>query len=356
MTVIQLLPTLSYGDAIGNDVLALHEVLAQKGYSSAVYAESIDPRLSFDFIHSADKLPELTESDLIIYHASIGSAINQLLPSIKARKVMVFHNITPAAYFYQYNLQAFRLTEKGYNEIRSLAGVFDLCIADSVFNREELIRMGYTCPIEVCPIVIPFEDYRQEPDAEILERYRDGGGTDWLFVGRLAPNKKQEDVILSFCRFREKYDPSARLFLVGSEVGFERYALRLKNYVKKLGLEDSVIFSGHIRFRELLAYYRLADVFVCMSEHEGFCVPIVEAMLFSLPIVAADAGAVSDTMEKGGILLDDRSPELAAAAVHRLMTDKTLKAFILQEQKKNLTRFSYESVGNRFLQCLKPFL
>ena len=158
--------------------------------------------------------------------------------------------------------------------------------------------MGYTCPIDVCPILIPFSDYEKEPDRRVLRRYKGDGKTNLLFVGRIAPNKKQENVIRAFYFYHKYYSPDSRLFLVGSWSGMESYYERLCDYVKALGIAEHVVFTGHIRFDEILAYYHLADVFLCMSEHEGFCVPLVEAMYFHVPIVAYSCAAVPDTLEE----------------------------------------------------------
>ena len=138
--------------------------------------------------------------------------------------------------------------------------------------------MGYTCPIDVCPIIIPFADYDREPDAEVLARYRGDGKKNWMFLGRVSPNKKAEDVIRAFTCYKRDYEPESRLFLIGRTGGVKLYDKALENYIRLLGVEDSVIMPGHVTFAEILAYYHLADVFVCMSEHEGFCVPLVEAM------------------------------------------------------------------------------
>ena len=116
-----------------------------------------------------------------------------------------------------------------------------------------------------------------------------------LFTGRVVPNKKQEDVIEAFYYYKRFIQPKSRLILVGSFAGIDKYHDQLEAYVNKLGLED-VIFTGQIKFDEILAYYQLADLFLCMSEHEGFCVPIVEAMYFNVPVIARDTSAIAWTL------------------------------------------------------------
>ena len=356
MRVIQILPTLGWGDAVGNDARAIHRILKEEGYDSLIGAEAVDARIPKDTAVELSKLPEIRDGDLVIYHGSTGSRMNYDIAGYPGRKMMIYHNITPPEFFRRYNRQAQRNMEYGYEGIRFLKDKFEYCIADSDYNRQELRRMGYECPIDVCPILIPFEDYDRKPSAKVMDRYRGDGKKNWLFVGRIAPNKKQEDVIRAFYCYQRDYEPESRLFLVGNAGGMENYEARLENYIRVLGLEGKVIIPGHIPFDETLAYYRLADVFVCMSEHEGFCVPLAEAMHFRVPIVAYGCCAVPDTLGKGGVLLDSKEPEIAAAAANRVITDEKLRAAILDGQEEMLARFSYASVKKQLLSCLEKFI
>ena len=352
MKIVQLLPTMSFGDAIGNDTLAIRDFILEQGYETGIYAEGIDPRLPTGTALPYDKMPALKRDDILIYHASTGSALNTKLMSMGGRKVMIYHNITPPHFFEPYSSTATALTRRGYREIRGLAESIEHCMADSAYNREDLRKMGYRCPIDVCPILIPFEDYQKEPDEEILQEYQGDGWTNLLFVGRIAPNKCQQDVIRAFYAYQKLHNPKSRLFLVGSSGGMEKYENQLRDYVKLLGIEDKVIFPGHIKFSAILAYYRLADVFVCMSEHEGFCVPVVEAMYFRKPIVAYASSAIPETMGKGGLLLYSKDPLIAAEAINRVIVDSNLRDYILSRQEEELKRFQYDAVKAKFIECL----
>ena len=352
MRVIQMLPTLSFGDAVGNDARAIEGILREKGYETGIYADNIDPRLPRGTAKKAEGLGGLSDRDILIYHASTGTEMNYTLPKYGGRQVMVYHNITPAHFFSGYSEQAYRLTSYGYEGMRFLADKMAYCIADSEYNRQELIRMGYKCPIDVCPILIPFEDYRKTPDPATIRKYREDGGKNILFVGRLAPNKKQEDVIRAFRYYQKYFEPKARLFLVGSSNGMEKYERQLRQYAAELGIADKVVFPGHIRFEQILAYYQLADLFLCMSEHEGFCVPLVEAMFFKVPIIAYRSSAIPETLGEGGLLLDKKDPELAAAAMDRVIRDGALREYLMGRQQEKLKEFSYEAVRKQFLACL----
>ena len=163
-------------------------------------------------------------------------------------------------------------------------------------------------------------------------------------------------MIRAFACYRQAYDPRARLILAGSAYGTENYLERLKRYAQALDLADSVVFPGHISFRQILAYYRTAGAFLCMSEHEGFCVPVVEAMSFGVPVVARGMCAVPETMGNAGLLLEDGRPEPAAAALHRVMADEALRQRLAQAGEDRVRELSYENVSARIRELLSPFI
>ena len=352
MRIVQLLQTMAFGDAVSNDAAAIDRMLSEMGYKTGLYAFNVDPRLPESVVSHWKKMKELRDDDLLIFHASTGDPLNRMIPSLGGKKMMIYHNITPSSFFRGYSRMVEELTDTGRRQIRRLADQFSYCVADSDYNRFDLRQMGYQCPIDVCPIMIPFEDYDKEPDRKVLGKYQGDGWTNLLFVGRIAPNKKQEDVIRAFYYYHRDYNPKSRLFLVGSDTGMTNYRYQLENYIRALGLTGRVIFPGHISFAAILAYYRLADVFVCMSEHEGFCVPLVEAMYFDLPIVAYASSAIPETLGKGGLLLDSKDPQVAAAAIDRMIRDKELRVKISEEQKARLAQFRYEQVSATMKDCI----
>lgn len=356
MRIIQLLPTISFGDAVGNDTRAIEKILKEMGYETRIYAENIDPRLPEGTAYPVDQIPEMEPEDVIIYHASTGTELNYRLPSYRGRKVMIYHNITPPKFFAPYSPAAEQLTADGLAGIRYLADKMDYCIAVSDFNKQDLLRMGYTCPIDVCPILIPFSDYDAPPSKTVISRYRNDGITNLLFVGRVAPNKKQEDIIAAFYYYHKYHNPKSRLFLVGSWGGMETYYEQLCAYIEELGLKNDVIFPGHIKFDEILAYYSIADAFVCMSEHEGFCVPLVEAMYFKVPIVAYRCAAIPFTMGNQGLLLDSKEPAFAAAVIDKVVSDEPLRNHVIDLQNNRLQDYGYFAVRRKFEGYLKAFL
>ena len=355
MRIIQFLPTLAFGDAVGNDTVALQNAMRELGYETKIYAEAVDQRLPKDTASDlCAGMPELNSDDVILYHMSTGSKLNYELEKYPCQKMMIYHNITPPHFFHGYNAQAEANAQYGLEGLKHLADKIDFCFADSDFNQSDLRKAGFTCPIEVRPILIPFSDYEKKPDAHILKKYSDNY-KNIIFVGRIAPNKKQQDIISAFAFYKKYINPESRLIFVGNWGGMEKYYNRLVNYVKALELDD-VIFTGHIKFPEILAYYQIADLFLCMSEHEGFCVPLVEAMYFQVPILAYQSCAVPWTLGGSGFLTDSKHPAEIALLMHRILTDDKLKHQILSNQNERLQDFQYEKIKTLFAGQLRSFL
>ena len=187
----------------------------------------------------------------------------ETVKKLPCKKVLRYHNITPPVFFHGYDADAEKATKNGLKQVKELAPYIDFGLPVSEFNRHDLQEMGYKCPIEILPILIQFEDYAQKPSEKVIKKYKDGI-TNILFVGRMAPNKKVEDVISAFHYYKTHYDKTARLFLVGSFSEENKYYQMLVKHIAKLGVKD-VIFPGHIPFDEILGYYSVADVFLCMS-------------------------------------------------------------------------------------------
>ena len=306
-------------------------------------------------VHMINEVPALKDDDVIIYHLSTGTNLNRKIKDYKGRKFVIYHNITPAEFFEPYSEKSARLCSKGRSEVKSLNSTFEGGICVSEYNKKELVEMGYTCPFTVCPILIPFDDYKKTPDSTVISNYSDGV-KNIVFVGRIAPNKKQEDLIALDYAYKKLYpDEKVRFILVGSASGSENYDKRLKEYAESLEL-DNVVFTGQVSFPAILAYYKVADVFACMSEHEGFCVPLVEAMCFEKPIVAADFAAVADTLGGSGILLEDKDMKKAAFYIHELLNDSELYKAVVEKQNERLKDFSYEVVSETFMKQLNGFI
>ncbi len=356
MKIIQVTPTLGYGDAVGNNVVAIDKLLKRNGYSCMVYSNSFDPRIPDSVekkLINEWKAPK--KDDILIYHIAAGwSEINKIIDA-KCRKIAIYHNVTPPHFFKGYDNLAYKICRKGVKEVKSLKDVFDYCIADTEFNKQDLVSYGYSCPVDAVPILINFNDYAAEPSQEIIQKYKDTEGTKILFVGRIVPNKMYEDLIRSFYSYKNVYDPKAKLFLVGKYNENDSYYKRLQDYIKELQLED-VYFSGHISFRDILAYYSVADIFLCESEHEGFCVPLVEAMYFKVPIIAYDSCAVGETLGDGGVLINNKDSMFVASVINTIMQDEQMIAQLKEKGTNRLKWFSNDRIEKELMERLNAFI
>jgi glycosyltransferase involved in cell wall biosynthesis len=242
---------------------------------------------------------------------------------------------------------------EGRRQLAVAAPAVRFALADSAFNERELIELG-CAHTAVAPILIDFRDYDTPPDPALLSerrRARAAGGSDWLSVGRIAPNKCQHDVLLAFAVHRRIYDPRARLTFVGGQSA-GLYWRALHTLAEDLGIADAVTFTDVVTHAQLLACYRTADVFVLLSEHEGFNVPVLEAMHFDVPVVAFASSAVPGTVGDAGLLLTDKSPIVVATAVERLRSDASLRQHLVEAGRKRVEHFSIARTGPRLLDAL----
>ena len=333
--VHQVLATLGYGDAIGHEVLGIQRVLRAAGYASEIFVETADARLE-DLTLDYRDLPEASHSDnILIHHFSIGSRASRVAYALPDRMVLVYHNITPPEYFVDVHPLLVQQCFLGRRELALYASRCDLALGDSEYNRRELDAAGFP-HTDVLPVVPDFSHLAGEPNYMQAEAFDD----EWvnlLFVGRMIPNKRIEDVIRWFHAYKRWFNPRSRLLLVGSHGGFERYLAMLHEFIADLGAVD-VHFLGHVSNEELIAYYELADAFVCASEHEGFCVPLVEAFHMGVPVIAYAASAVPATMDGAGVLVSDKDPVVVGAVINEVVTDAALQDDIIAGQDAALAR------------------
>lgn len=335
-SIVQVLPTISYGDAVSNQALNIRDIVITMGYTSHIYAENIDSKLSN--IKRIDELKKsITDNDVLILHMSTGSDVNDFVAGLPIkRKIMMYHNVTPAEYFEGYNPNLALLVGKGREQVQKYSNDFTLALGDSEYNRQELEDYGYQ-NTGVLSIIVEFSDYNRMPDSSIIRKYNDGR-KNLIFVGRIAPNKKQEDIIKTFYYYKKYCDADARLFLAGSWQGMELYYKHLLNYIKILQLQD-VYFTGHVRFEQLLAYYRIADIFLSMSEHEGFCVPLLESMYFDIPVIAYKSSAIPYTLGDSGIMFTEKNHRLIAEMIKVAMDNNLIRTRLLEKQRERLKYF-----------------
>lgn len=334
--VDQVLQTLTYGDAISDYARSLRSHLQAQGYDSSIYARYIHPRVGAEARVLDEK--SLAASDAVVYHHSISFNEMEMVLSSSVPKALVYHNITPAKFFHDYDPTFANLLENGRAQLSGLNETFVACGADSEYNAQELREAGFQ-NVKVVPVAVNFARFDVTPVPIFA-----GNGTQWLFVGRISPNKGIRQLIEAFEAYLS-VDRSACLVIVGAYSAADRYYQELVQMVVERGLDAHVTFAGVVDEATLTARYRDADLYVCLSEHEGFCVPLVEAMYFDVPIVARACTAVAETMGNAGVLIDAEADSFEIAALaNAILTDERLREKIIDSQRSRRGAFLPERV------------
>lgn len=352
----QLVAGFAMGDAISNEAFVLRKIFRSWGYASDIFSESkrILPDLRNEARDLEKSLDAFGTDDIVLLHLSVGSPVNDRFPDLPGRKAILYHNITPPSYFAGLQEQIAHSLSVGLEQARRLAGRAEVVLADSRFNADELVAMGYAPDIRVLPLVLDLGRLRATPDRAVLKRYNDGK-TNVLFVGRCVPNKRIEDILAAFYYFQRYVEPNSRLIHVGSYAGTEQYHALLLTQLRDLSLKN-VDLLGTARQEELNAIYRSARVFLCMSEHEGFCIPLIESMTHDVPVAAYAAAAVPETLDGAGVLFREKRFDLVAEMMGEMAKDTMLRHSLIQGQRERLARYEQRNLEGELRAHLSPLL
>jgi glycosyltransferase involved in cell wall biosynthesis len=355
--VHQFLPSLAPRDAVGNHTVASGLALTRAGVGGGIWADYIHR----DLLRAARSYqrypgwPTGRRARAHLYQASTGSdGLVDFLLKREEPLAICYHNITPPEFFDRYETLAAKRAREGREELRRLIPRTTSFIADSEFNASELRSLG----AEKVAVVFPYTGSRAAPtpDPEYQRRLQGGKtGIDLLFVGRMMPNKGVLHLLRAVAALRAAGDVPVRLFLVGVS-GPRLFMATLHRLHEQLGLEDTVVFTGSLPDGQLAAHYATADLFVCLSEHEGFCIPLLEAMRTGLPVVAYDAGAVSETLAGSGVLMGTLDPLLVAEAVHRVAADDGLRRQLRDRQRTRAAALDGFDRDAALLGALRPVI
>ena len=352
--VHQLVPSLARHDAVSDHALEVRRLLVSLGLASEIWYEvAHGPAHADGRPYQEFGAPTGADRTLLLYQLSTGSRMAEFILGRPEARVVNYHNITPDGLFAPWEPLVAEILRGGRAQLRQLAPGTTLGIADSSFNERDLRAEGYASTT-VCPVLVDLERRCGETDEATLawlQEVRSAGGADWLFVGRIAPQKRQHDVLKAFAAYVRQVDGRARLHLVGG-VSSDCYRTAIARTVAALGLRDAVRLTGPVSQAALVAHYRSADVFVCLSEHEGFCVPVLEAMHLGLPVVAYPAAAVPGTLDGAGLLVSSRSPLAVATAVERVLGDPALRAAMVQRGHARARQFALGRSRARFADAM----
>jgi glycosyltransferase involved in cell wall biosynthesis len=351
MQVHQFHPTVAFGDAISNQMLSLQAMLRAMGCESEIFVEQTPLHFEGRTRPMADYGRFSAPENVLLLHFSLGYAapVMDWVRQVPDRSVLVYHNITPHRFFAGVNHVYMEAARAGREQLGELAGLVDAGWGDSPYNCQELAMHGLSHR-GVLPIVFDATRYSVRPDRRVLREWEEG--VNVLFVGRVSPNKRFEDLLLTFRYLKHHVCPDARLLLVGSWTGMEPYLAYLQALAQRLDLVD-VVFAGHVSGEALAAYYRCASVYLSMSEHEGFGVPLLESMYFGVPIIAYRVGAVPDTLGDSGVLIREKNYAAVAELIGLLIEDQALQSQIVSRQRDRLTHFEPKVVKPRLAQLLQ---
>jgi glycosyltransferase involved in cell wall biosynthesis len=345
MVVNQWLPAAHRGDAIGDSARRVRDLLREMGHDSHIYALTIDDDMRGEVRSFAEA--DARQGDVTIFHYALPSPMTDAFGTLPKGRVLQYHNFAP------YQPQVFRIAALGRQDLASLAGRTDLALGDSEYNRQELEQLGFT-PSGVFPIALDLARITDAPRHPVLERLLGDGLTNFLFVGRMAPNKRIEDIVRLAEVYKRYIDANYRFIFVGRTEGIPRYYATVRALIAEFDmLPDRFLFPGAVPDWELAAYYRTASVYLSLSEHEGFCVPLLEAMAADVPVFAYESSAVSDTLGGAGVCWSPKDLEYAAELLGQLAFDPQLRAAVIARQRERLEDFSEAGLVARLRDELK---
>jgi glycosyltransferase involved in cell wall biosynthesis len=350
MIINQWVPAAHRGDAIGDSARRVRDMLRRQGHQSDLYAMTIDEDLRGDVLPYTD--PSARTGEITIFHFALPSPMTEAFARLEGRRVLQYHNITPASFFAPYDPQLFRLAALGRRELATLADRVDVALGDSEFNRRELDALGFRST-GVLPIAVDIERITRAPRRPALEKILSDGLINILFVGRIAPNKRIEDHIRLAEIYKRYIDSYYRFIFVGRYDGVPSYYAQIRALIHEYQmLPDRFWFTGPVPDEDLGAFYRWADVYVSLSEHEGFCVPLVEAMAADVPALAYAAGAVPETLGGAGMLFAPKDLEYAAELLAMLVYDRPVRQAVIDGQRRRLQDFAPDRIEAQLGQVL----
>lgn len=345
MNIYQIIDALDYGDAVSNHCLEIKKILDLSNIENSIHSKYYHEKVAI-YRESIEELI-VSKQDIIIFHFSGKSNLVNYIKKMKCKKVLIYHNITPEIYFENMEPHYTHCLE-GRSQLSSLVGIFNYYVGDSLYNVNELEKLGCS-PCGVLPITVEL-DIKKTMRTRFKVKPKE---TKIIFVGRVAPNKMHEDIIKTFEYFHTYIDPQSKLFLIGNFEAYEVYYDRLLNLCKDLLSKEQIIFTGKISAEELDFHYKTADVFLSMSEHEGFCVPILESMSYGIPTFAYKAGAIETTMGHAGVKLLTKKHDDIAELINYILEDQVLISSIVENQYNWLDNFSVEKTSSCLLDLIE---
>ena len=337
--------------------MVMFDVLAKNGYDVRLFCDTHSIKHAAISHLTGIKRFLKSPADILIYHHSRGWPPGvQLVRELGCRRVIRYHNVTPGSFFERFSRTDQELCETGRKELTELVRAkCDLYLSASAFSMHELIAIGADASRSY--VVAPFHQIDRlgniTADKRTIEKHSDGNA-NILSVGRVVPHKSLHDLIEVFANYHFEYNRTSRLIIVGKGgEGLSPYSKALHHAVQRLGLSGSVVFTGGVSEEVLKAHYQVADAFVTVSQHEGFCVPLVEAMAMKLPITAYALTAIPETLGDAGLVWTEQNPMLVAGSLDLLVRDASVRSALGRRGRRRYeAMFTNEKIERRFLDAI----
>jgi len=351
--IIQAFPGIFYGDAVTNYLFELYNVFKLYGFESVIITEVIDRNLKEkdEYKIVNPKEIEIYTDDILIYHYSMPSSLAFILGNKKCKKIIIYHNVTPPVFFHGYSEIYEKECLKGRYNIKKLVSLYHKAWADSSYNASCLEKLGFN-NVSIMPI--PYKkNYNIIPNNFILNKYKENKNI--LFVGRISPNKKQEDIIKAFFYYH-KIEPNSHLFLIGNYSGLEVYKDMLNSLIKSLKLINCIHMPGKVSYEDLEAYWQSASLFLSMSEHEGFCVPVLEALAHEVPVLAFASSAIPETLGNAGILFYEKNFTRIAEVMNAIIENHERVIALKAAGRKQIINYDPEVLGKLAISLINEYI
>ncbi|MEQ8190700.1 MAG: glycosyltransferase [Candidatus Eremiobacterota bacterium] len=356
--IIFMYRCIAEGDAVGNDIIRQYNTLKNYGYSVYLYAEEGIPSLSYI---TENELPETGDNTFIIYHhANYWEKGEELIKKFKGRVCMRYHNITPPVFFEYYSKKLSTSTKKGREQTERLIreGIFSHYIATGEYNKDELVSYGVRP--ENISIIAPFHkinDFNEKHvNSELLDELSHNR-INLLFTGRISPNKGHKDLIKTVKEYVNLYNRHIHLNIIGgSDSETEGYYKELRDMIDAYKLSDIITFRNTVSFEDLNTFYRGSDIFLLMSEHEGFCVPVLEAQYHRLPVIALERTAVTNTVGDNQITFKEPDYRLFASAIHTVSKNKYFRYYLTDKGYTNYLKYEDPVLGEKLLNIIREHI
>ena len=352
MSVIQVINNIYYGDGISNTVFFINHILDINNIPYKVLTQGLDSRIADENIIVLSSILNyhFNDEDVVLYHFGLGLPLNVNMERIHCKKVLVFHNATDPSFFREWNYEIYQELNAAFDDMRHTPENYVHAIALSSFSKQTLIDAGWKSDrVSVFPLY-ELANIKDEYDKPYFDNLNNGAET-FVFTGRIMPHKKIEDVIRIYDFYNKNYNNNSRLFLIGNYT-LLNYKFALDSYILEHDIRN-VIFTGLISDEKRNVLYSLADIFLCMSEHEGFCIPLLEAFQRKIPVVAYNSTAISDTMGNAGVLVNTKDPDVVCNEVLRILKNDNYKQSVIKKQLNRLSEMTLSSHQDEFIKCLR---